>query len=774
MADRLTAYPRRPDGSSQMTTKFFLVQQADGTFPTKQEAYPLGPDGRTVELEAVVFVNANGEFLPMDAFTASGFIQTLLPAQDAEEARSILDVYSTVEVDGAIAAVVDAAPGQLDTLNELAAALGDDANFAATVTTALGLRPTSAALALASGSTQIGWSKEDSLQAMNLSTALRLGLPLMPEHFAPNGVIDYDDPDEVMDAFGLLSDFVSDAGGGFVVHLKAGQVYAVGRQTLVNGSTPSGWMIEPDPVLHFVGCTKPVAVEGNGARLRCVDGLKYGTFDSSGNALVGQQSLDKVGSPYKGMIWFEECVGGCSVRNIELDGNANEYILGGGYGDVDRQIPCTGIFFYETEGDIFVENVWTHHNGLDGIQISHANHNSTSDDNIVFINVNSEYNGRQGVSIVSGRGGKFERCKFNHTGQIDFSSAPKAGVDIESNSGRSVKNWIFSQCEMINNKGVGMLADVGTNRDCKFKYCTFVGTENYAVWPQMPGFVFEDCLMVGVTLNTYVDATAGADATKFVRCKFVNDTSLSPTGTVYLGAGGTSRLVELNGARGTLLDRCDIIATGAALAFFSDNSANRVNNTNISQVSATTLSPTATWSGHNTIVSAGTTSAAGTFRGTVTVNGSVVAYTFAHTGRVTSTDIVRSTGNTGGATGGSAAELSYDTGNNRALIGGFDRSTGTAQVTGLFGSELRILIGNTLTLEGTFDANGLNLVTGNRYAINALQVVGSRKTGWAVATGTATRTTFDTASVTLPQLAERVKALIDDLHATAGHGLIGT
>jgi len=53
-------------------------------------------------------------------------------------------------------------------------------------------------------------------------------------------------------------------------------------------------------------------------------------------------------------------------------------------------------------------------------------------------------------------------------------------------------------------------------------------------------------------------------------------------------------------------------------------------------------------------------------------------------------------------------------------------------------------------------------------------VLKSRKTGWATATGTATRTTFDTTTVTTQQLAERVKALIDDLHATAGHGLIGT
>lgn len=41
-------------------------------------------------------------------------------------------------VDGRVQTVVDAAPAALDTLNELAAALGDDPNFSATVTTQLG------------------------------------------------------------------------------------------------------------------------------------------------------------------------------------------------------------------------------------------------------------------------------------------------------------------------------------------------------------------------------------------------------------------------------------------------------------------------------------------------------------------------------------------------------------------------------------------------------------------------------------------------------------
>lgn len=51
-----------------------------------------------------------------------------------------------------------------------------------------------------------------------------------------------------------------------------------------------------------------------------------------------------------------------------------------------------------------------------------------------------------------------------------------------------------------------------------------------------------------------------------------------------------------------------------------------------------------------------------------------------------------------------------------------------------------------------------------------VKVVSTRRTGWAAATGTATRTTFDASTVTTAELAQRMKALLDDLIA---HGLIG-
>ena len=58
-------------------------------------------------------------------------VQAALNELDSEKA-------TMAQVTSAINALVDGAPGAIDTLNELAAALGDDPNFATTVTNALG------------------------------------------------------------------------------------------------------------------------------------------------------------------------------------------------------------------------------------------------------------------------------------------------------------------------------------------------------------------------------------------------------------------------------------------------------------------------------------------------------------------------------------------------------------------------------------------------------------------------------------------------------------
>lgn len=98
--------------------------------------------------------------------------------------------------------------------------------------------------------------------------------------------------------------------------------------------------------------------------------------------------------------------------------------------------------------------------------------------------------------------------------------------------------------------------------------------------------------------------------------------------------------------------------------------------------------------------------------------------------------------------------------------------------------------GATGNLGGKLDPTGWNIVTGLVYKINGTQVVGPRKTGWSVDTGTAKRTANATYSGTAEAVytqatiqalmdavrdaTQTIKALKDDLHNTAGHGLIGT
>lgn len=101
------------------------------------------------------------------------------------------------------------------------------------------------------------------------------------------------------------------------------------------------------------------------------------------------------------------------------------------------------------------------------------------------------------------------------------------------------------------------------------------------------------------------------------------------------------------------------------------------------------------------------------------------------------------------------------------------RKNTTAEAGSNAGSDLEILarddtggaIGTALTI--TRSNLAIKLGTGPLGFFGTTPV--AKKTGWGAATGTATRTTFATSTVTTAQLAERVKALIDDLLA---YGLI--
>jgi hypothetical protein len=79
-----------------------------------------------------VYRNTDGRTWQAQGPSPDELIAALLAEPTALSSAALDDAISTQ-----VSALVDAAPGTLDTLNELAAALGDDPNYAATITTAL-------------------------------------------------------------------------------------------------------------------------------------------------------------------------------------------------------------------------------------------------------------------------------------------------------------------------------------------------------------------------------------------------------------------------------------------------------------------------------------------------------------------------------------------------------------------------------------------------------------------------------------------------------------
>ena len=89
----------------------------------------------------IVEIGTNPSSLTVGAITAaSGTVSgnwSVTGTLTVATPSNATDAASKGYVDTAVANVIDAAPGALDTLNELAAAINDDANFATTITTAL-------------------------------------------------------------------------------------------------------------------------------------------------------------------------------------------------------------------------------------------------------------------------------------------------------------------------------------------------------------------------------------------------------------------------------------------------------------------------------------------------------------------------------------------------------------------------------------------------------------------------------------------------------------
>lgn len=366
---------------------------------------------------------------------------------------------------------------------------------------------------------------------------------LMPEDFGAAG----DGVTNDTAAFALLAAEINAMGGG-VIELTPGATYMVGGQD--PDLTPSVYTYVPHRVMDFTGLTKGLVIKGNGAKIKCRPGLKYGGFTTDGVPTV-VATANTAAAPYNSMIQVLDSTGSIHIEDLELDGNLNNHEVGGPYGDTGIQIGSLGLLIRDCTGPLKIANIHTHHHGTDGWQLDLDGDAVDSPDNHgTFVSVKSEFNGRNNCSIVGGRGLTFIECGFNYSGRLTrnattagpVSSAPKAGLDIEPEGGKKVRNLRFIRCEFSNNSGVGMVSDNGDAADVIFDQCGFKGTTTYCIWPQMPRFKFNDCGFVGAMVHLY-GGTDPALATQFDGGFSSNDVTLSPTGTVY-GVGSGDKLVD--------------------------------------------------------------------------------------------------------------------------------------------------------------------------------------------------------------------------------------
>ena len=102
-------------------------------------------DGKAASSHSHAIANVTGLQTALDAKAslASPSLTGTPLAPTALAGTNTTQIATTAFVAAAIAALIDAAPGALDTLNELAAALGDDPSFATTVTNGLATKLTS-------------------------------------------------------------------------------------------------------------------------------------------------------------------------------------------------------------------------------------------------------------------------------------------------------------------------------------------------------------------------------------------------------------------------------------------------------------------------------------------------------------------------------------------------------------------------------------------------------------------------------------------------------
>jgi len=182
---------------------------------------------------------------------------TALASADDDDVLLISDVSASAskkitvanlvnsKVTTAVSNLVDSAPEALDTLNELAAALGDDANFATTVTTSIGTKWTQDNTKISNWDTAYGWGDHASAGYLTSFTETNDLTAAVTWTNIPDANVPQSAVTQHQAALSITEGQISNLGSDIVLDSDIGVTVQAYNANLVtyatNGNTAYGW-----------------------------------------------------------------------------------------------------------------------------------------------------------------------------------------------------------------------------------------------------------------------------------------------------------------------------------------------------------------------------------------------------------------------------------------------------------------------------------------------------------------------------------------------------
>ncbi len=338
-------------------------------------------------------------------------------------------------------------------------------------------------------------------------------------------------------AFVNAATFINSQNGNVKLIIPDG-IYIVGKQTahLNNTATDYDPVYEGETIMEFQNVINVSIIGTSNSIIIFKDSMHFGTFDTI-NGLVPSDlnlynpadtltSINR-GSSYKfagttgSLMLLNECEN-IEIKSLEINGNNENYILGGNWGIGDRPIELNnsyGIQIHNSK-NITLFDLKTHHAGNDNLIISswfiNGDTSKPRTQNILIENFVSEYAGRNGFSWVGGKDFCVINSTFNHAARTVIRTKPGYGMDIEPepeplDSLGVCNNGYFLNCSFKNNHSLGFTTGasydspvpdiLGSNYlytyNHYFKNCTVVGNYEAAMHNFINRTTFDGCKFYG-------------------------------------------------------------------------------------------------------------------------------------------------------------------------------------------------------------------------------------------------------------------------------------